>query len=85
MPSVSETISLFTRETLPRLLGVAFVISLLPLPQDYVLGNEGEVVFALLTPLILLLSTGLVIVSWWTIRIIMLPIRILGRGRNLAR
>lgn len=85
MPSVSETISLFTRETLPRLLGVAFVISLLPLPQDYVLGNEGEIVFALLTPLILLLSTGLVIISWWIIRIIMLPIRILGRGRNLAR
>jgi hypothetical protein len=66
-------------------LGVAFVISLLPLPQDYVLGNEGEIVFALLTPLILLLSTGLVIISWWIIRIIMLPIRILGRGRNLAR
>ena len=85
MPSVSETISLFTRETLPRFLGFAIVISLLPLPRDYVLGNEGEVVFALLTPLILLLSTGLVVVSWWTIRIIMLPIRVLGRGRNNAR
>lgn len=85
MPSVSDSISSFTWETLPWLLGVAFVISLLPLPQDYVLGNEGEIVFALLTPLTLLLSTGLVIISWWTIRIIMLPIRILGGGRNLVR
>jgi hypothetical protein len=68
---------------MPRLLGLSFVISLLPLPPDYVLGNGGEVFFALLTPLILLLSTGLVIVSWWSICIIMFPIRILGR--KLAR
>ena len=84
MPSVSETLSLFTRETLPRLLGAAFVVSLLPLPQDYVLGNGGEVVFALLAPLILLLVTGMVTVSWWTLCIIILPIHKLWRGRNLT-
>jgi GPI inositol-deacylase len=83
MPSVSETLSLFIRGTLPRLLGVSFILSLLPLPHDYVLGNGGEVVFALLTPLILLLTTGLVVVSWWAISIIMIPIQILGR--NFAR
>jgi hypothetical protein len=82
-PSVSETLSLFVRGTLPRLLGVSFVVSLLPLPRDYVLGNSGEVFFALLTPLILLLVTGLVIVSWWAICIVIFPIRILAR--NLAR
>ena len=85
MPSVSETLSLFTRETLPRLMGVAFVVSLLPLPQDYVLGNGGEIVFALLAPLILFLVTGMVTVSWWAICIIVSPIRKLWRGRNLAR
>ncbi|KAH9988205.1 PGAP1-like protein-domain-containing protein [Russula vinacea] len=69
MPSVFETLSLFIWETLPRLLGVSVVL--------------GEVVFALLTPLILLLTTGLVVVSWWAISIIMFPIRILGR--NFAR
>jgi GPI inositol-deacylase len=83
VPSVSETLSLFVRGTLSRLLGVSFVVSLLPLPRDYVLGNSGEVFFALLTPLILLLVTGLVIVSWWVICIVMFPIRILAR--NLAR
>jgi len=83
VPSVSETLSLFVRKTLSRLLGVSFVVSLLPLSQDYVLGNSGEVFFALLTPLILLLVTGLVIVSWWAICIIMFPIRVLAH--NLAR
>ena len=83
VPNVSETLTLFVRGILSRLLGVSFVVSLLPLPRDYVLGNGGEVFFALLTPLILLLVTGLVIVSWWAICIVMFPIRILAR--NLAR
>jgi glycosylphosphatidylinositol deacylase len=83
VPSVSETLSLFVRRILSRLLGVSFVVSLLPLPRDYILGNSGEVFFALLTPLILLLVTGLVIVSWWAICMVMFLIRILAR--NLAR
>jgi hypothetical protein len=83
VPSVPEALSLFVREILSRLLGVSFVVSLLPLPRDYVLGNSGEVFFALLTPLILLLVTGLVIVSWWAICMVMFPIRILIR--NLTR
>jgi len=85
MPSVSETLSLFVRKTLPRLLGVSFVVSLLPLPRDYVLGNGGEVFFALLTPLILLLVTGLVIASWWAIRTFTFPIIRVLALRNFAR
>jgi len=83
VPGVAETLSLFVRGILSRLLGVSLVVSLLPLPRDYVLGNSGEVFFALLTPLILLLVTGLVIVSWWAICMIMFPIRTLAR--NLPR
>ena len=83
MPSVSEVLSLFVRGILSRLLGVSIIVSLLPLPRDYILGNSGEIFFALLAPLILLLATGLVIVSWWAIRVVMFPIRILAR--NLAR
>jgi GPI inositol-deacylase len=60
-------------------MGASFILSLVPLPKDYVLGNEGEVAFALLTPLILLLVTGLVTVSWWMICIVIWPIRKLGR------
>jgi len=75
MPSVSESLSAFTRGTLPRLLGATLVISLLPLPKDYVLGNGGEVFFSLLAPLLLLLATGLVTVSWWALCVLLYPIR----------
>jgi len=83
MPSVSESVSQFIGEDLAHFLAITFVVSLLPLPRDYVLGNGGEIAVALLTPLTLLLATGLVIVSWWAMCIMMLPIRILGR--NSAR
>ena len=48
MRSVSQSLDTFTCATLPRLLGAAVVISLLPLPRDYVPGNAGEAIFALL-------------------------------------
>ncbi|KAH9047006.1 PGAP1-like protein-domain-containing protein [Lactarius deliciosus] len=82
-PSVSDSLSVFTRVTLPRLLGATFAISLLPLPRDYALGNGGEIVFAPLAPLVLLIATGLVTVSWWVLCITMWPIR--KAGRVLAR
>ena len=75
MPSVSESLAIFTRRTLPQLLVATFVISLLPLPKDYVLGNGGEVLFAPYTPLVLLIATGLVVISWWVLCVVMLPIR----------
>lgn len=75
MPSVSESLAIFTRRTLPQLLVATFVISLLPLPQDYVLGNRGEILFAPYTPLVLLIATGLVVISWWALCVVMLPIR----------
>ena len=46
MYSVSESLVTFTRTTLARLLGATVIISLLPLPRDYVLSNAGEVIFA---------------------------------------
>jgi hypothetical protein len=46
MCRVSESLGTFTPTTLPRLLGAAVIISLIPLPRDYVLGNAGEAVFA---------------------------------------
>ena len=46
MYSVSELLGTFTRTTLARLLGATVIISLLPLPRDYVLGNADEAIFA---------------------------------------
>jgi glycosylphosphatidylinositol deacylase len=83
MPSVSEAITNFTRGTLPRLSVASFVVSLLPLPKDHVLGKGGEVFFAPYAPFVLLFATGLVVVSWWALRVLMWPIR--KAGRVLAR
>ena len=47
MPTVSELLSRFMRGTLPPLLVATFVVSLLPLSKDNVLGNSGEVFFSL--------------------------------------
>ena len=75
MHIVSKSLSKFTRWTLPRLLVATFVVSLLPLPKDSVLGNGGEVPSALHAPFVLLIAPGLVVVNWWILRILMWPIR----------
>ncbi|KAH8113449.1 PGAP1-domain-containing protein [Phellopilus nigrolimitatus] len=51
-------------QLLPRAMILFFIISLLPLPSWLWLGNSGEPIFAPIAPLILLLSSGLVILSW---------------------
>ncbi|KAH8985160.1 hypothetical protein EDB92DRAFT_1950178 [Lactarius akahatsu] len=62
MPGVPESLSVFTRKMLPRILGATLAISHPPLSRDYVLGNGGKVVFVPLTPRSLI-AMGLVIVS----------------------
>jgi glycosylphosphatidylinositol deacylase len=59
---------------LPKLLLASFVISFVPFPDDYYLGNTGEPLFAPLAPILLLLSTGLVCTSWWVLCVLMWPI-----------
>ena len=56
-------------------MGATFFISLLPLPKEYVLGNGGEVFFAPLAPLVLLIATGFVTISWFALCMLMWPIR----------
>ena len=64
MPSVSESLSRFMHGALPWLLVATFIVSLLPLLKDYILGNSGEDFFTLHASFVLLIATGLVIVSW---------------------
>ena len=86
MPSVPESLSGFTRGTLPRLLVTTFVLSLRSPPKDHVLGNGGEVFFGLHAPFVQLIATGPVVVSWWILRILIWPIprskRVLARTKS---
>ncbi|KAI0045655.1 GPI-inositol-deacylase [Auriscalpium vulgare] len=79
MPTVSESLSIFTRKTLPWLVAASFAVSFLPLPVDHLLGNSGEAFFSPVAPFLMLVVAGLVQVSWWLLCALMWPVRLLGR------
>lgn len=78
MPCVQDSLSRFNRGALRKLLLAASVVSLLPLPENYYLGTKGEPLFSPIAPLLLLIASGLVCVSWWVLVILMWPVRKLG-------
>ena len=67
MPSIFESLSRFAHGTFPWLLVATHVMSLLSLPKDFVLRNCGEIFLALRTTFFLLITMGLVFVSYWTL------------------
>jgi glycosylphosphatidylinositol deacylase len=64
---------MFTSVMLPKLLLAFFLISFVPLPKQYYLGGGGDPVFSPLAPILLLVATGLVCVSWWLLSVLMWP------------
>ncbi|KAJ6465145.1 PGAP1-like protein-domain-containing protein [Mycena vulgaris] len=79
MPTVEQSLANFTGKPLWRLLLCSILLSALPLPEQYYLGNRGEPLFSAIAPLMLLISTGFVCVSWWVLRISIWPLGKLGR------
>ncbi|GBE79854.1 GPI inositol-deacylase [Sparassis crispa] len=63
-PSVSLALSHFAHQRLPQLLFLSLAISFLPLPSGFWLGNVGELFLVPLAPLLLLIVTGLVCLTW---------------------
>jgi glycosylphosphatidylinositol deacylase len=43
----------------------SFLFSFVPLPESFYLGNKGEAALSLIAPLVLILASGLVCISWW--------------------
>lgn len=79
VPTVIDTLSVFVRTKLVKLLGASFVVSLIPLPTHLWLGNGGEPLLAFLAPLMLVAAVGLVSVSWWLITLLKFPLYYLSR------
>ncbi|KAF8213968.1 PGAP1-like protein-domain-containing protein [Mycena galopus ATCC 62051] len=79
VPSVEQSLVLFTRKPLRRLLLCSVVLSVVPLPETFYLGNRGEPLFSAIAPLLLLISTGFVCVSWWVLQVLIWPLGKLGR------
>jgi len=57
------------------LLPGSLALSMLPLPQSLYMGNGGAFLLAPITPLILLIASGLVCVVWW---ILLLLLTVIG-------
>lgn len=79
VPRVIDSLAKFLRARLPYLLGASYFISLIPLPAHLWLGNRGEPLLAPLAPLMLLVATGLVSVSWWLVLLLKLPLHYVSR------
>lgn len=56
----------------------SYIVACLPLPSKYYLGNRGEFLLAPIAPLLLLIVTGLVSISWWILLLLMWPIGRIG-------
>ena len=65
MPSVQESLVHYRRLLFRYFVPASLLFSVIPLSEALYLGNSGKVLFAPIAPLILLLASGLVCVSWW--------------------
>jgi len=72
---VLQELSTFCGSTLPRLLVPIFLTALLPLPETMYTGNGGEPMLAILAPLLLVVSSGLVFVGYWVLLLLIWPLK----------
>ncbi|EJD01013.1 PGAP1-domain-containing protein [Fomitiporia mediterranea MF3/22] len=72
MPAPSQALE-YAARLLPQTMLLFTLISFVPLPSAYWLGNVGEPMFAPLAALILFVSCGLVVLSWIGLTSILLP------------
>ncbi|KAK2465990.1 hypothetical protein APHAL10511_001631 [Amanita phalloides] len=65
VPTVQKSLTNYIRRDLPGLMLCSVAVSILPLPSRYFLGNAGDPSFFMIAPLLLVVSSGLVCISWW--------------------
>ena len=65
MPTIQESLARYSHFLYRYLLPGSLVFSVIPLPETLYLGNNGNLLFAPIASLILLIASGLVCVSWW--------------------
>ncbi|PPR02655.1 hypothetical protein CVT24_002138 [Panaeolus cyanescens] len=82
IPSVDVSLERYSKKVLPWLSSVSLILSLVPIPSYLYLGNGGKPELAFLGPLLLCMSSGLVIVSWWFLQ---LTLNVLGYLGTIAQ
>ena len=70
LPTLGQALSTFIKSLLPRLILISFLTAVLPLPTSTYLGTHGEPLLSFLAPILVLLSTGLVIITFWLLTLL---------------
>lgn len=70
LPTLPQALSTFIKSLLPRLILISLLAAVLPLRTSAYLGLSGEPLFAPLAPVLVLLSTGLVIIISWLLSLL---------------
>ena len=65
LPTLAQALATFIKSLLPRLILISILMALLPLHTSAYLGLRGEPFFAFLAPILVILSTGLVVIVFW--------------------
>ncbi|KAE9404806.1 PGAP1-domain-containing protein [Gymnopus androsaceus JB14] len=74
VPPVDRSLREFGRRKLPKLALASLLISLLPLPDSLFMGTSGEWIYGPIAPMMVLIASGLVCISWMLLVMIMWPI-----------
>jgi len=82
LPSLGKMIGEYIQVLFYYLLPASFLLSFVPLPKSLYLGNAGIAIFSPLAPLILTITSGLVVLSWWILYSLLC---IVGCAQNLLR
>jgi len=70
LPTLDQALSTFIKSILPRLILISFLAAVTPLPTSAYLGLSGEPFFSFLAPILVLLSTGLVVITSWLLSLL---------------
>ncbi|KAJ4479140.1 PGAP1-like protein-domain-containing protein [Lentinula aciculospora] len=74
VPPVSRSLREFAERKLLKFMLASYLLSLLPLPDYLFLGMKGEWLYAPIAPLLLLIASGLVCLSWMLLVALMWPV-----------
>ena len=70
LPMLGQALSTFIKSLLPRLTLISSLMTVLPLPTSAYLGLSGEPLLFFLAPILVLLSAGLVIITFWLLSLL---------------
>ncbi|OCH95908.1 PGAP1-domain-containing protein [Obba rivulosa] len=82
VPSVHASLQRFVSHILPRLVPILFALSVIPLPVGFYVGNGGALLLSPVAPLLVLVASGLVVLSWGVLALSIwlagLPMKLFG-------